>query len=308
MKKMTALVKRELWEQRALFLYLPVLVAALLAFFVIGSTLRMIVQDQDYFSVSMMGAAITSMARGNGEDPVEGLEGFASLSLETRETAMEMVFSTFTMPMFLTFWMTVLVYFFLTFYQQKKTRSILFWKSMPVSDTEEVLSKVAAGLCLYVGISWLCIIALTLIAMLMISVYGLFHEISIWETFWLPANLFSHAFKTFFYFVFSGLWCLPVYGWTLLVSAWAKSAPLAWLAGVPVALMALQMFYLDSSSLARLAIEHTVPIWTLQFMDDGIGVLLRSQNFSYAELVLSIVLGGLLLIATRWVWSRAEEI
>jgi ABC-2 type transport system permease protein len=285
---------------------MPVVVASVMGFLVIGSTLRLIVQDQDYFDVSSTGAAIATLARNNGEDMSDGLEGFASLSLETRKEAMGIIYTVLATPLLLTFWLGVLIYLFLTFYQQKKNRSILFWKSMPISDEEEVLSKISA-LCVYTGIYWLCLVGLQLLAMLMMSVYGLVHEVSVWETFWTPASLAEHWPKTLLFLFFSVIWCLPIYGWTLFVSAWAKSAPLAWLAGVPVALSILEMFYLGTSSIARLVFQHSVPIWILRPMDGSTSPF-SNPNFSFSGLAIGTLLGCLLLVACVLAWRRAEEI
>ncbi len=119
---------------------------------------------------------------------------------------------------------------------ERRDRSLMFWKSLPVSDTTTVLAKAAIPLVVQPVI----VLAIAVAGQLAMLVWGTFvmlvtgHDPSdywrhlhlplIWAM--LPYGLFMNA-----------LWDVPFYGWLLLVSAWAKRMTFVWALGPWLGLM-----------------------------------------------------------------------
>jgi ABC-2 type transport system permease protein len=121
----------------------------------------------------------------------------------------------------------VLYYCLDALYSERRDRSILFWKSLPVSDLTTVLSKATIPV-LLILFSFVITVALQLI-MLVISTpvllgsglgaRPLWTELSLFER---SRGLLSHLLTV------HTLWYAPIYGWLLMVSAWARRAPFVW--------------------------------------------------------------------------------
>jgi len=107
-------------------------------------------------------------------------------------------------------------------YGERRDRSILFWKSLPVSDLITVLSKFTIPLIILPLLSF-AITVVTQFGMMLLST-GL-------RVGTLGARMsFFHMSLMLLYHILTvhGLWYAPLYGWLLLVSAWAPRAPFIW--------------------------------------------------------------------------------
>lgn len=120
---------------------------------------------------------------------------------------------------------------------ERRDRSVLFWKSLPVSDLMTVLSKAAVPALLMPVI----VFALVVVAHLAVA--------SLTSLVWLangfdPRLLWAELDLPFLWAVlayglaFMTLWYAPIFAWMLLVSAWARRAPLLW-ALAPLAAIAI---------------------------------------------------------------------
>jgi ABC-2 type transport system permease protein len=115
-----------------------------------------------------------------------------------------------------------------TLYGERRDRSILFWKSLPVSDLTTVLSKFAIPLVILPLLSFAIAVA-TQFAMLLLSSAVLLGSGQSVGT--LGARMsFFHMSLMLLYHILTvhGLWYAPLYGWLLLISAWAPRAPFLW--------------------------------------------------------------------------------
>ncbi|WP_263410433.1 ABC transporter permease [Terriglobus tenax] len=117
-------------------------------------------------------------------------------------------------------------------YGERRDRSILFWKSLPVSDRTVVLAKAAVPLLALPAITF-ALIAVTHLLLAVIATVGLavFHVPV--GVFWRDLPFFQMELMVLYGLAAMTLWYAPVYGWLLLMSAVAKKMPLAW-AVVPI--------------------------------------------------------------------------
>jgi len=111
---------------------------------------------------------------------------------------------------------------------ERRDRSILFWKSMPVSDLATVLSKITVPLVILPLLSF-AIMIVTQILMLLLSSLLLLGSGANIAALWTHSSVFQFSGMLFYHIVtVHGLWYAPFYGWLLLVSAWAPRAPFLW--------------------------------------------------------------------------------
>ena len=122
-------------------------------------------------------------------------------------------------------------------YGERRDRSILFWKSLPVSDVETVLSKAAIPLVVLPVIG----LALSLAAQLIVVVWStivLAGSGMSTAPFWADVPVFQVPLVMIYGVTAFTLWHAPIYGWLLVVSAWAKRMPVLW-ATVPFVVLSI---------------------------------------------------------------------
>lgn len=116
-----------------------------------------------------------------------------------------------------------------TLYGERRDRSILFWKSLPVSDLTAVLAKLTIPLVIVPVLSFLITLVTQVLMLLLSSVVLLGSGVTMAELWGNPASFVEISFILLYHIVLvHGLWYAPVYGWLLLVSAFAPRAPLVW--------------------------------------------------------------------------------
>ena len=115
-------------------------------------------------------------------------------------------------------------------YGERRDRSILFWKSAPVSDLITVLSKAAIPIVVLPLLTF-AITVLTQWMMLVISSAVLLGSGQNVAILWSRVGIFHRWPMLLFHFLcIHGLWQSPIYAWLLLVSAWARRVPILWAA------------------------------------------------------------------------------
>jgi ABC-2 type transport system permease protein len=107
-------------------------------------------------------------------------------------------------------------------YGERRDRSILFWKSLPVSDLTAVLSKFVIPLVILPLLSFAITVVTQFVMLLLSSGLGVGMLGARMSFFHLSLMLLYHILTV------HGLWYAPLYGWLLLVSAWAPRAPFIW--------------------------------------------------------------------------------
>ena len=118
-------------------------------------------------------------------------------------------------------------------YDERKDRSVLFWKSLPVSDRDTVLSKVASALLVAPGIAVVVGAACMLGFLLILSGFAILHGVNP-LLLWQPGRLLATVGLLLALVPVYALWALPTVGWLTLCSAWARSKPFLWAIMIPV--------------------------------------------------------------------------
>jgi ABC-2 type transport system permease protein len=111
---------------------------------------------------------------------------------------------------------------------ERRDRSILFWKSLPVSDLTTVLSKVSIPIVVVQLVAFAVTVATQWIMLLFSSVVLLGSGLNV-RTLWTQVSFFQMSLMLLGHLlILHGLWYAPVYAWLLLVSAWARRAAFLW--------------------------------------------------------------------------------
>jgi ABC-2 type transport system permease protein len=138
-------------------------------------------------------------------------------------------------------------YFLDCLYSDRKDRSILFWKSMPISDALTVSSKLATGLILLPLIYFAFADVTTLLMAFIISVRS---RASLGSALW-HIDLWVQIQALWLYvIVTTAIWYLPVAGWLMAVSAWAKRAVILWAILPPLALALAERVFVGTHVIA----------------------------------------------------------
>ena len=198
-------VRRELWEHRSIWI-VPLAVAAF-------ALLAFVVALFGHFSARSIGV-------------------FSSMPLERQREIVAMPFSLAASMVGLTAWVAAVFYCLDALHGERKDRSILFWKSMPVSDLTTVLAKAAIPMAVVPCVA-LAIALATQALLLPIAAAGLSGSgvdmAFILER--LPIAAMAIAFA--YGLAVHTLWYAPLFALLLLVSA-AVRRPILWIV-VPVA-------------------------------------------------------------------------
>ena len=125
-------------------------------------------------------------------------------------------------------------------YGERRDRSILFWKSLPVSDLTAVLSKFTVAIVIVPLFSLAVTMVTQLVMLLLSSIVFLGSGVSVGEL-WAQSS-FLRISLTYFYHIITvhGLWYAPIYAWLLLVSVGAPRAPLIWAVVPPFVICGLE--------------------------------------------------------------------
>lgn len=113
-------------------------------------------------------------------------------------------------------------------YGERRDRSIMFWKSLPVSDLITVISKAAIPIVVLPLLAFV-VTVLTQWIMLMISSAVLLGSGQSAAILWSRVGIYHRWPMLLFHFLcIHGLWQSPIYAWLLLISVWARRVPILW--------------------------------------------------------------------------------
>jgi ABC-2 type transport system permease protein len=111
---------------------------------------------------------------------------------------------------------------------ERRDRSILFWKSLPVSDITTVLSKASIPLVILPLLTFAITIAVQWVMLLVSSAVVLVSGQSV-AMLWKNLSFFQMSLLLLYHLLTAhALWPAPIYCWLLLVSGWARRAPFLW--------------------------------------------------------------------------------
>lgn len=191
-------IRRELWENRSLHL-VPLIVAV----------------------VSLFGFLV-SMSR-----TLRHLRGVTALDAAKQHDVVTMPYSVVASMILFSGFIVGIFYCLDAMNGERRDRSLLFWKSLPVSDRTAVLAKALVPVAVLPLLTF-AIALVTQIAMLLFSSAALLATGLGPMTLWSRLPMFEMTLVMFYGLAAHALWFAPIYGWLLLVSAWARRLTFVW--------------------------------------------------------------------------------
>ncbi len=198
-----ALLRREFWEHRAIIVAPVVLVGIVVL------------------------ASITGQVAVSAFNQAVDLAILGASNLGERERAAAISAITIAISTLFLIEMAVLTTFYLldTLYTERKDKSILFWRSLPVTDAETVLSKLLTAAIAIPAVTFAAIAITHLLVLGIAGVWVSGRGADAMYLIWQAAPLASNWLATLVLCLALPLWFLPFAGWFLFVSAWTKRSP-----------------------------------------------------------------------------------
>jgi ABC-2 type transport system permease protein len=218
-------VRRELWENRSI--YLAPMIAAGVVLFGFGIT-----------AFSLPRLRHNALA-------LESTRMRAAIELPYDAAAMMIMFTVFIVGIF---------YCLDALHGERRDRSILFWKSLPVSDLISVLSKAIVPLAI-LPLLTLVIVLGTQFIMLLLSTAVLLPS-GLAGTTWQLLPWPRLSLILLYGLVTSALWEAPVFAWLLLVSSWARRATFLWAVLPWLAISAIEKLAFDTTFFIRMLVHR----------------------------------------------------
>ncbi len=211
-------VRRELWENHSIYIA-PLAVAAL----------------------ALFGFLFTLI-----HPPKNKEMGLAPIDPSFRPIGLAMPYSHVAMLLMLTAFIVAIFYSLDALYGERRDRSILFWKSLPVSDLTIVLAKAGIPLVVLPLLVFVIVVAMQW-TMLLISTLALLIRGGSVATFWSQLPLFQLQAVLLYTLAVVTLWYAPLYAWLLLVSAWARRTTFLWAVLPPLAIALVEWITFHTS-------------------------------------------------------------
>jgi ABC-2 type transport system permease protein len=214
-------VRRELWENRSLYIALPAVAGVAL----FGFLLSLIHLPQRMRTASTL-------------SPMEQLK------------LIELPFDAAAGLLMATFLLVSMYYCIEALQRERRDRSILFWKSLPVSDLTTVAAKASIPFVL-LPLFAVAITAATQFIMLLVSSAVLAGSGLDVAAYWEKVSLLQMSLLLLYHLLtVHVLWSAPIYGWLLLVSAWARRAAFLWAVLPPLVICALEKLLFNTAHFA----------------------------------------------------------
>ena len=173
-----------------------------------------------------------------------------------RQAAIEMPYNIAAMMLIFTAFIIGVFYCLDALHGERRDRSILFWKSLPISDLTSVLSKATIPLAVLPLVSF-AIIVVTQFIMLLISTAALLPS-GLAATTWTNFNLFQESLVLLYGLVAIALWHAPIFGWALLISGWARRATFLWAILPLLAISFFEKITFNTSHFASLVKDRVI--------------------------------------------------
>jgi ABC-2 type transport system permease protein len=280
------LMKREWLESRTAFFWLPV---GLLGFVFVSSLLG--------FAIS--GSVESHILLSGDNANFIFIDGWTDTEVEQRMAMFRLAASG-------PFWLIYIVAAFFvllgSLYDERKDRSVLFFKSLPVTDAETVASKLLLVIWAAPLVTVAVIVVTQLFLLTMVTIFIAAQDLGDPSRLWWHSGLIMGAVQLVFGYFIQGFWTLPIFAWLMLVSTTAPKLPLLWAALVPFAASLGERISFGTNVISQSITRHIQPVALSVQEGDSLRVPLSFSDqlalFATAELWVGLLVGAALLYGT----------
>lgn len=264
-----ALVRREVWEHRSLYI-----VPAVLALVVTLTTIT------GQVAVSSFGQQIDL-----------AILGASNLGDTERSAALNVFMLSMSWIFVLTMGIMTIFYALDALYAERKDKSILFWRSLPVTDAETVVSKLLTATVLIPAVTFAVIAATHLLVLVISSAWISMRGAEGWSMIWSAVPLFDNWMATFIALLALSIWVAPFVGWFLFVSAFTKRSPFLFAFLPLIVLPMLERIFIGSNVFFETLVSRApfaVPI-VKSFSEDSLDFESEAQLMELAQSGVSLL-------------------
>jgi len=277
-----ALLRRELIEHRAIYV-VPLVVAILMTLI-----------------------WLTGQVSVNHIDAIDfGIIGAANLPENARSILLGALMFLQATPFIFAMCILIVFYALDSLYAERKDRSILFWRSIPVTDFETVLSKLLTIIVAIPLVTFAIVSVTHLVILLNMSLWVEIRGGSAWSMIWGSMPFVDTWAVTLAMLVAIPLWLSPLIGWFLFVSAYTNRSPLL-IGALPIVMLPLvEKIFFDSTFFFNALIVRTVQMPLFEGRDNIELLLPENEDFSQLadaniNLFQLLDLGGFLADPQLW--------
>ena len=351
MNRFSWLIRREFWEHRAIWVAPAIVLAILLLGAVTGNVFignvnldhedaaeRSGLTEQDIADLRELKRIASDESLSEAEkaeklkkfedletrlDHLEHVspdEALALIPAEKRAKLVTVVYVAVTAVMFMVLGTIGFFYALDSLYADRRDRSVLFWKSLPLSDTETVASKFAVGVVAIPLVAAVAAILAQLVVAVGITVKGAIagNDVGVmWDGSVLGASMLLTGVVT----AASILWYAPLVAYLMLASAWAPKSPFLWAILPPMALVLLEKIAFGTNALWQFITYRVFGVVKALFGDESQvpGVVIRRDElmqgtgsgivelFGSTSMLLGLVAAAALVAVTVWVRRYRDE-
>jgi ABC-2 type transport system permease protein len=271
------MIRREIQEHKLAFIYAPFIVALVLCLVIISVYLGLTDIQTTTFNFS------TELY------DEEFQEDMLQATPESKTAVIRAGLTVLGLPILLTVGFGLLAYSLSTFADERKDRSLIFWRSLPVSDLTTVMSKLIFVVIIIPLLVVPNLFLLQLISLLSVSIYFVSNDIVSFGYVW-TSYFISDWFRIIFSLWAQALWSLPILLWLMLAGTYFKKPVIG--AIVPlVALVVLEGIIFKANNIQ-------------EFIENRLGFWSRSDSFpiEYAEARVVDISDIYLLLTTQAFW------
>ena len=244
MASFITLLRRELWEHTSLkavpiTLLMFVLLSNLAFIFVVGSS-----------------ANVITISTGDDALSVNNyIEYFAQLDAEKQSVIVNGTM--ITTGMIINSILLIVMFFYLldSLYGERKDRTILFWKSLPVSNKQTVLSKLTIAV-LIIPVIIFITTALANLITLSLQSYAFLHNQYPADLLWQQTDIIGTTMFSIFLLIQQTIWYFPVMGWLLFCSAWCRKPPIIVAVLIPALLVFIDSSFALGTGISEVLLER----------------------------------------------------
>ena len=200
-----ALIRREVWEHRSVYVT-PIAIAVIMTLVSVAGMVTVSAFDREV-ELAIFGA---SSIAGDAE----------------RKAALTVFFLGTSWIFLLALAILITFYSLDSLYAERKDKSVLFWRSLPVTDAETVLSKLLTAVVVIPLVTVAAIIVTHLVNLVISSIWLAINGGDAGHLIWGSVPLLDNWTAALIVTLASVIWMSPFVGWFLLVSAYAKRSPI----------------------------------------------------------------------------------
>jgi len=275
---MKASIKKELWEFNGMLKWVPITLAGVFIFIpllaVLLNGIDMSVLLQELVEISRELSRLTEMQQ---TDKVGEVFFVSAIALFTPFIAIGFI---------------VQVYYFVTcLFDERRDQSVMFWRSLPVSDGMTIACKLLTGAVvipvIFFGAATLLMLLMLVLAVVASVILSVGYDISLWGWF-ASADIISGIGYIWLSLLPTAIWLLPLYSWLMLASVYANKAPFLWAVLPIVALLVIEAIVVHYLNISQPFFGHFIADYFSLTPDNLASMAIEQEKSRSAALQLII--------------------